>query len=143
MATGTVLTFQEAKKYMIDGGFEPADDMKCAIITNAVTPTVSFATPALADFTEVATAGSYTAGGESLGTLTSMCSEVGGVFTFDSTTNPNWTQNASNSVDAFFGIIYHVLSDQAFCFVELGGPINMTTGALTITWGTNGLFTIT
>lgn len=143
MALGSVLVFEETRRYMIDGGFEPADDMKCAILTNAVIPTLSFATPSLSDFTQVSNAGSYTAGGESLGTLTSMCSEVGGVFTFDTTTNPNWTQNASNSTDAFWGLVYHVPSGKAFAFVELGGPINMTTGALTITWGSNGLYTIT
>lgn len=143
MATGTVLVFEEARRYMIDGGFEAADDMKCAILDNGTTPTASFATPALADFTEVGTAGSYTAGGISLGTLTSMCSEVGGVFTFDTTTNPTWAQNASNDVDAWWGLVYHVSSGKAFAFVELGGPVNMATGSLTITWGSNGLFTIT
>lgn len=143
MATGTVLVFEEARRYMIDGGFEPADDMKCAILDNTTAPTTSFATPALTDFTQVGAAGSYTAGGESLGTLTSMCSELAGVFTFDTTVNPTWTQNASNDVDAYWGLIYHVLSGKAFAFVELGGPVNMTAGSLTITWGTNGLFTIT
>lgn len=143
MATGTVLVFDEAKKYMIDGGFEAADDMKCAILDNGTTPTVAFATPALTDFTEVGAAGTYTAGGISLGTLTSMCSEVGGVFTFDSSTNPTWAQDGSNDADAWWGLVYHVPSSKAFAFVELGGPVDMSAGSLTITWGSNGLFTIT
>ncbi len=142
MAIGTVIVFEEAKKFMIDGGFEAADTMKCAILDNTTTPTAAFATPALADFTEVGTGGIYLAGGLSLGTLTSMCSEAGGTFTFDSTTNPTWAQDAGNDVDAWWGLIYHVTSGKAFAFVELGGPVDMTAGSLTITWGANGLYTI-
>ncbi len=143
MATGDVIVFEEAKKYIIDGGFEPADDMKCAILDNTTPPTAAFATPALTDFSEVGVAGTYVAGGISLGTLTSMCSEVAGVMTFDSATNPTWAQDGSNDVDAWWGLIYHVVTGQAFAFVELGGPVDMSAGSLTITWHANGLFTIT
>ena len=143
MATGDVIVFDEAKAYMIDGGFEPADDMKCAILDNGTTPIASFATPALTDFTEVGAAGTYVAGGLSLGTLGTLVTEAGGVMKFDSATNPTWAQNASNDVDAWWGLIYHVVTGQAFAFVELGGPVDMTAGDLTITWNASGIFTIT
>ncbi len=142
MATGDVVVFDEAKAYMIDGGFEAADDIKCAILDNTATPIASFATPALADFTEVGVAGSYTAGGTSLGNLGTLVTEAGGTMTFDSATNPTWAQNASNDVDAWWGLIYHVVTGQAFAFVELGGPVDMQAGDLTITWNASGLFTI-
>ncbi len=53
MATGDFIVFEEAKKYIIDGGFEAADDIKCAVLDNSATPTAAFATPTLSDFTEV------------------------------------------------------------------------------------------
>ncbi len=145
MATGDLIVFEEAKEYLIDGGFEAADDIKCAILDNGTTPTAAFATPALGDFTEVGASGTYTAGGESLGTLTSMTSESGGTMTFDSATNPTWAQDVSNDTDAWWGLIYNDTDggNRAIAFVELGGPVDMSAGDLTITWNGSGLFTIT
>ncbi|KKL99134.1 hypothetical protein LCGC14_1817470 [marine sediment metagenome] len=143
MATGDVLVFQEARAYMIDGGWEAADDIKCAILDNTLTPAVGDLTPALADYTEVGAAGSYVAGGLSLGTLGTAVAEAAGVMTFDSATNPTWAQDALSDVDAWWGLVYHVLTGQAIAFVELGGPVNMQAGDLTITWAAGGIFTIT
>lgn len=143
MATGDFTVFDEAKAYMVDGGFEAADDIKCAILDNTATPTASFATPALTDFTEVGAAGSYVAGGLSLGNLGTLVTEAAGVMKFDSSTNPTWAQDGLNDVDAWWGLVYHVVTGQAFGFVELGGPVDMSAGDLTITWNASGLFTIT
>jgi len=102
------------------------------------------ATPALADYTEVETAGTYTAGGTSLGTLGDMVSEAAGTVTFDSTTNPTWARDAGNATDAWWGLLYNdtQAGDPAFAFVELGGPVDMTAGALTITWSASGIATL-
>ena len=145
MATGDLIVFEEAKAFMLDGGFEAADIIKCAIIDNTVTPTAALATPSLDDFTEVGTAGTYVAGGTSLGALSAVVTEAAGVMTFDSATNPTWAQDASNDVDAWWAIVYNdtQVGNEAFCFVELGGPVDMAAGALTITWNAAGLFTIT
>lgn len=145
MATGDLIVFEEAKEYLLDGGFEAADDIKVAIIDNTVTPTAAFATPALADFTEVGTAGTYVTGGISIGNLGAAVTEAAGVMTFDSATNPTWAQNGSNDVDAWWGIVYNDTDggDRAIAFVELGGPVDMSAGDLTITWNASGLFTIT
>lgn len=142
MAVGDVTVFDEAKAYMIDGGWESADDIKCAILDDTTTPTAADATPALADYTEVETAGTYTAGGTSLGTLGDGVTESGGTMTFDSATNPTWAKDASNATDAHWGLIYHVTTGQAIAFVDLGGPVDMTAGDLTITWNASGIFTI-
>lgn len=142
MAQGDVTVFEEAKAYLIDGGWEAADDIKCAVLDNTTTPTASDTTPALADYTEVETAGTYTAGGTSLGNLGTLVTEAGGTMTFDSSTNPTWAQDASNATDAHWGLIYHVTSDKAIAFVDLGGPVDMTAGDLTITWNASGIFTI-
>ena len=145
MATGDVLIFDEAMAYMLDGGWEAADDIKCAIVDNTVAPTVGLATPALGDFTEVTAAGTYVAGGTSLGTWGTVITQTAGVTKLDSATNPTWAQDASNDVDAYWGILYNDtdVGDAAIGFVELGGPVDMTAGDLTITWAAGGIFTIT
>ena len=107
MATGDVTVFDEAKAYMIDGDWASTDDIKCAVLDNTTAPTAATATPALGDFTEVGAAGSYTAGGTSLGNLATCVTETGGTMTFDSATNPTWAQNASNDTDAYWGLIYN------------------------------------
>lgn len=145
MATGDFIVFEEAKEYLLDGGFEGADLIFCAILDNTVTPIAAFATPALGDFTEVGVAGSYVAGGISLLSLATDVTEAAGVMTFDSTVNPTWAQHASNDVDAWWGLVYNNTdaTDRAIGFVELGGPVDMSAGSLTITWNAAGLFTIT
>lgn len=144
MAVGDVTIFNEAREYMFDGGWGSSDTIKVAVLDNTTAPTVATATPALGDFTEVGTAGSYTAGGVSIGSWSTIISQSGGTVTFDSATNPNWTQNASNDTDAYWGLIYNdtQVGDPAIGFVELGGPVNMATGALTITWNASGFLTI-
>ena len=145
MATGDVTFFDEAKAYMIDGGWEAADDFKVAILDNTVAPTAATATPALGDFTQVGSAGTYVAGGTSIGALSTIVTEAAGLVTFDSATNPTWAQDASNDVDAYWGLIYNDTDagDAALAFVELGGPVDMSAGSLTITWNASGIATLT
>jgi len=145
MARGDVTFFQEANEYMVDGGFEAADDIKCAVLDNTATPTAAFLTPTLGDFTEVGAAGNYVAGGTSLGTLGTCVTQSGAVMKFDSDTNPTWAQHASNDVDAYWGLVYNATdaTKRAFCFVDLGGPVDMQAGDLTITWNASGMYTTT
>jgi hypothetical protein len=145
MAQGDVVVFNEALAFLLDGGFESADDIKVAICDNTLAPTQTTATPALGDFTQVGSAGSYVAGGTSLGNIGTLVTQSSNVMTFDSTTNPTWAANASNDTDAYWGIIYNDTDagDRAIAFVDLGGPVNMATTALTITWNASGIFTIT
>ena len=66
MATGDIIVFEEAKAYMIDGGWEAADTIKLAICDNTTAPTAADAVPSISggttNYTEVGSAGSYTAG---------------------------------------------------------------------------------
>lgn len=144
MATGDVVVFDEAKANMLDGDWASTDNFSLAILDNTATPIASFATPTLSDFTEVGAAGSYTAGGTSLGALSTLVTEAAGTMTFDSATNPTWAQNASNDVDAYWGLIYNStdVANDALAFVDLGGPVDMTAGDLTVTWNASGIFTI-
>lgn len=145
MAQGDVVVFNEALAYLLDGGFESADDIKVAICDNTATPSQTSTTPALGDFTEVGTAGTYIAGGTSLGDIGTLVTQSSNVMTFDSATNPTWAANGANDTDAYWGIIYNDTDagNRAIAFVDLGGPVNMATTALTITWSASGIFTIT
>ena len=144
MAQGDVTVFNEAKAKMLDGDWASTDHFYIAICDNTAAPSASTTTPTLADFTEVGAAGTYTAGGTDLGTLATLVTESGGTMTFDSATNPSWAQDASNDVDAYWGIIYNYTDagNDAIAFVDLGGPVDMTAGDLTITWNASGIFTI-
>ena len=146
MALGTVTIFDAAKALMLDGDWASTDHIYCAICDDTTTPTVSDPVPGIGSgttqYTEVGDSGSYTAGGEDLGLLGSLVSQTSGTMTFDSSTNPTWTQHASNDTDAYWAIIYNLTSGDAIAWVDLDGPKDMSAGALTITWDGSGIFTI-
>ena len=145
MALGDITFFDEALDDAFFTGWAAADDCKLAICDNTVAPAAGTATPALGDFTEVGTAGSYSAGGISIGAWGTLSVEAAGTLTFDSGTNPSWAQNGSNDADAYWGILYNdtQAGDPAFAFVDLDGPFDMSGGSLTVTWNASGIFTIT
>lgn len=145
MAAGDIVWFEEARTLDYFAGWATTDDIKVAVLDNTTAPTAAAATPALADFTEVGAAGSYTAGGTSLGNWGTVWSEAAGTGTMDSATNPSWAQNASNDTDAYWGLIYNdtQAGDPAMAYVDLGGPVDMSAGSLTITWNASGIATLT
>lgn len=150
MAAGDITFFEEAKAYIIDGGWATTDNIACAICDNTTTPAANAAAPAVGsggttNYTEVGSAGSYTAGGEVLDTLANCVTEAAGTMTFDDTgASVTWAQNASNDTDAYWAIIYNTTQagNPAICYIDLGGPVDMSAGALTITWNASGIFTI-
>lgn len=145
MAAGDITFFNEALATMLEGQWATTDTMKIAILDNTTAPTAATVTPALGDFTQVGATGNYTAGGTSLGTWGDMVSQTAGTVTFDSVTNPTWAQHASNDVDAYWGLVYNdtQAGDPALAFVDLGGPVDMSAGSLTITWNASGIATLT
>jgi len=144
MARGDLTVFNVAKAKMLDGDWASTDHFYLAICDNTAAPAADTATPTLSDFTEVGTSGTYVAGGTDLGALADLVSETGGTMTFDSTVNPTWAQDASNDTDAYWGIIYNYTDagKDALAYVDLGGPVDMTAGDLTVTWNGSGIFTI-
>lgn len=144
MARGDLTVFNVAKAKMLDGDWASTDHFYCGICTNATPPTSATASATFGVFTEVATAGTYSAGGTDLGTLADLVTQNNGKMTFDSSTNPTWAQNASNGTGAYWAIVYNYTdaAKDALLFVDLGGPVDMTAGDLTITWNGSGLFTI-
>jgi len=143
MARGDVTIFEEALAKMLDGDWASTDHFYCAVCDDTATPAAATATPVIGDFTEVGAAGTYVAGGTDLGALSALVVEAAGVMTFDSATNPTWAQDASNDADAYWGIIYNYTDagKDALAFVDLGGPVDMSGGDLTITWNASGIFT--
>lgn len=148
MATGDLTVFDEAKAYMIDGDWGSVDDIRIALITSATAPTAGDLTPALADYTECTAGGNYIAvtasTGELLDSLANCVTEAAGTMTFDDTgASVSWAQNAGNPTDARYGLVVNGdQTAQGICFIDLGAIIDMTAGALTITWNASGLFTI-
>ena len=145
MAAGDIIWFDEAMTLDYFAGWATTDDIKCAVLDNTTAPATTTATPALGDFTQVGSAGSYVAGGTSLGNWGAINSQTTGTGTVDSATNPTWAQNASNDTDAYWGLLYNdtQVGDPAFAYVDLGGPVDMAAGSLTITWNASGIATIT
>ena len=149
MARGDLTVFEEAKAYMIDGGWEPADVIWIGLVSddpvNANDGTPSYGAGGGTAYTPSAAGGNYAADGELLDTLGAMVTELGGVMTFDDTGGSvTWAQDPANPVDAEFAVIYN--TDRLnFCIAmtDLDGPINMRAGDLTITWNGSGIFTIT
>lgn len=152
MAQGDVTVFEE---FALSLGTETHnlpngnDVIKLAIIDNVITPTAADATPAWGassgvdyDDNEVSSAGSYTAGGETLGTI--AFTEAAGVATFDAD-NVVIAQDGSGFTDGYWGIIYNetATNNEAIAFVEMGGPVSEQAGQITFTWNASGIFTIT
>lgn len=146
MAAGDIVWFEEARTLDYFAGWAGTDNIKVAILDNTTAPTAATATPALADFTQVGAAGTYTTGGDVLDTWANMWSEAAGTGTFDDTgANVSWAQDASNDVDAYWALLYNdtQAGDPAICYIDLGGPVDMSAGALTITWNASGIATLT
>ena len=149
MARGDLTVFDEAKAYMLDGGWEATDEIWIGLVTDSGIAS-SDAVPAYAaggttNFTAIATAGNYAAGGLLLDTLANCVVEAAGVMTFDDTgASVTWAQHASNPQDADHAVIYNdTQANYCIAFIDLDGPIDMQAGALTITWHASGMFTIT
>jgi hypothetical protein len=148
MARGDLLTFEEARKTILTGGWEPADEIWVGLVTNAAVPAADDPVPAYAaggttNYTAIATAGNYAAGGLLLDTYDNIVTEVGGLVKFtDTGASVTWAVNGSNPQDAYYAIIYHKTTGLGICFVDLAGAIDMQAGDLTITWNASGMFTI-
>ena len=143
MAQGDVTIFNEAKAKMLDGDWASTDNFYLAICDNTTAPTAATVTPVIGDFTQVTAAGTYTTNGTDLGALSVLVSQTGGSAKFDSGTNPTWAKDASNATDAYWGIVYNFTDagKDALCYVDLGGPVDMTAGDLTVNWHANGIIT--
>ena len=53
-------------------------------------------------------------------------------------------QDAGGFTNAYWGVIYNntPASKRAICFVEMGGPVSLVSGDVTVTWNAAGVFTL-
>jgi hypothetical protein len=144
MARGDLKVFNDALAKMIDGDWASTDHFYCAICDDTATPAITDEAPVITDYTQVGDSGTYVDGGTDLGTLADLVTAAAGVMKFDSATNPTWAQDASNDTDAYWAVVYNYTDEGKDCllFVDLGGPVDMSAGPLTVTWNGSGLFTI-
>ena len=146
MARNDWVTFEEFSLDLANGVHNlGSNTFKVALIDNTDTePVAGTATPRWADFSgnEVSGTG-YTAGGATLsGTSTA---EAAGVTTFDDTGNVTWSQNGAGPTDIYWAVLYNddAADDQAVGFLDMGGPVSLADGDVSITWSESGILTIT
>ena len=146
MARGDFTLFGEFGRDGFKGLHDLSTDViSMGIITTAVTPVSSQTDPKWGTYSanEVSTddsqyPGPITLTGVTLTTVSSL------VTMFDSSAI-ELTQNSSAFTDAGWGIIYNNShsSDLAIGFVDLGGPVDLTGGPITITPNSSGWARIT
>lgn len=145
MAQGDLTVFEEFSLDIGSGVHDfTSDTLKLALIDNTSAPTAADATPTWSDYSANEVSGTnYTAGGASLSGVT--YTEAAGVATLDDTGNVAWSQHASGFTDAYWAVLYNddAASDQAICFVDLGGPVSLQDGDVTATWNASGILTVT
>ena len=141
MARGDVVLFEEFAKTIGDGSHDLDNDTFKVMLVSDTSILASTATPDSADFTEVTGGTSYTAGGA---TVSVTWTEANGDAVFDITTNPSWTQDASGPTNIYYAIVYnstHAGTNDAIAYVDMGGPVSLQDGDVSITWNAAGLFT--
>lgn len=125
-----------------DFGVSP-NEIKCAIIDSVLTPTETTVDPTwgaagTTDFSlrEVTATPAYIAGGNVCATASVALS--GGLVEFDWGDPSPWAADAGGDTDAKWGIIYDNTTADKNCigFVDLGPAFDMSSGTLTISWGT-------
>lgn len=145
MAQGDLTVFEEFSLELGKGTFDfTSDTIKVGLIDNTSAPTAADATPVWGDYSgnEVSGTG-YTAGGATLSGVT--YTEASGVATLDDTGNVTWSQNGAGPTDIYYAVVYDddAASDEAICFIDMGGPVSLQDGDVSITWNASGIVTVT
>jgi hypothetical protein len=145
MAIGDRYLFDEATKTVLSGDWDMQNDVfKIGLIDNTVIAAVDDELPVYPNYTEV-TGGNVWIGGKTLANITIV--QDAGITKVDCD-DVLFESNASNP-SPFQFIVYNYTDSQKRCllFGDLtpdGGvtPYDMTSLALNISWGTNGLFRV-
>ena len=147
MARNDWVTFEEATLDVMNKVHNfGSDTFSVRLITDAATePVAGTATPRWADFSgnECTQGGGYTTGGETLsGTSTA---EAAGVTTFDDSGNVVWTKTAGSPTDIYWAVLVNdtASNDECVGFLDMGGPVSMVDGNVSITWNASGILTLT
>ena len=122
-----------------------SDTFKVALVDETIpVPVAGSVEPEWTDFSgnEVSGTG-YTAGGTALTGVST--SEAAGVTTFDDTVNLTWSQNGAGPTDIYWAILYNdsAASKECVGFLDMGGPVSLQDGDVSITWNASGILTVT
>jgi len=135
MARGDVTIFDE---FVLDLGKKvhdlPNDDLAVALVDDTITPTAADTSPTWSDYSANEVSGSgYTAGGESIGTITWT---VGSGVVELAGDDVGWSITVGGPTDCRWGIIVNkdAASDQCIGFVDLGGTVSLEADDIDIEW---------
>lgn len=118
--------------------------LKCAVVDSTIAMVTTLADPCWGaggttdvSANEVTVVGDYTAGGNTL--ASPNIAIVGGVIHLDWGDPTAWA--TGTDTDAKWGIVYNdsLAKKPCLCWVDLGTAFDMSTGTLTITFGTPAL----
>ncbi len=151
MARGDVKFFAAFFQKALDGvafDINAGDTLKLGIVTSATAPTVSTTDPrwgagGTTDFSanQVPTATAYTG---PITLTTPIFTRASGVIKLDFD-DVVVAQDAAGFTTGAYGIVYDdtTAGKYAIGFIDLGGPVSIVGGALTIAWNAAGFGTLT
>lgn len=152
MAQGDMIIFDDGfRNGHVDGWDWDTDTFNIAIVDNTTSFTTETGDPAWGtggsldvSANEVSTTGTQYTGPEAL-TGVSFTEVSDGVFMFDAANPGVWSQDASGFTDGYYAVIYNNTATvkRLLCAIDLGGPISLVGGSLTLTFHANGIFRIT
>lgn len=140
MASGLyAITFLNALKddLAVDLDDTTADRFKVMLVTSAYTP--DFGTHDFkADVTNEVTGTGYTAGGESLTSVT--LTQSAGTITFDAD-DVTW---ASSTITARGAVVYDssLLNEPLICYIDFGADKSSSAGDFVLSFNASGIFTL-
>lgn len=140
MASGLYgVTFLNALKndLALDLDDTTADRFKVMLVTSVYTPDFG-AHDFKADVTNEVVGTGYTAGGESLTSVT--LTQAAGVITFDAA-DVTW---ASSSITARGAVVYDdsLASDPVICYIDFGSDQTSSSGDFVLSFNASGIFTL-
>ncbi len=150
MAQGAMIVFDTALLNMVKD-WDDADTYKFGIVTNATVPTRDTAAPhwggtGTTNFAtnQVATGGTSYTGPVTLSGY-AYTEAAANTFRLAFTSPSVIAQDASGFTDGYWMVAYNDTDANKRCLfaIELGGPISIVGGSLTITFNANGIFQIT
>lgn len=149
MATGDWKWFAQAIHDLGEKAHDlSSDDLRMGLVTAAVTPAVSTASPhwggtGTTDMSgsQVSTGGTSYTGPVVLASVTWTLGATGGAFDFS---DVSFAQDASGFTDARWGIVYNNTDANKRCigYLDLGSDRSIVAGTLTLVMNTSGVLAI-
>ena len=151
MAIGDVTLFNSFRSELGDAVHNlSTNSFSFGLVTNTSAPTQTTAGPHWAGTgttnlatNQVTTTAGYTGPVNVSAVITDNWTISGATATFD-VDNVSLTQNASGFTDAHWGVIFNDTdaNKRALCYLEMGSPVSLVAGDVSVTWNAAGVFTL-